>query len=65
MMLVTQEVGWIYGIGAACLGLGYLYYAVQLYKSEGILKAKPAYLYSLAYLALLFVLVMIDSSVAL
>ena len=65
MMLVTREVGWIYGIGAACLGLGYLYYAVQLYKSEGILKAKPAYLYSLAYLALLFVLVMIDSSVAL
>ena len=63
MMVVTREVGWIYGIAAACLGIGYLYYAIQLYKSEGILKAKPAYLYSLAYLALLFVFVMIDASV--
>ncbi|MAT08273.1 MAG: protoheme IX farnesyltransferase [Chloroflexi bacterium] len=64
MMLVTREVGWIYGIASACLGIGYLYYAIQLYRSEGILKAKPAYLYSLAYLALLFVFVMIDASVA-
>tara|TARA_Y100001936_G_C16019519_1_gene638589 strand:+ start:123 stop:980 length:858 start_codon:yes stop_codon:yes gene_type:complete len=65
MMLVTREVGWIYGVASAFLGIVYLYYAISLYKSEGRIKAKPAYLYSLVYLALLFVLVMIDSSVTL
>jgi len=63
MMLVTREVGLIYGIAAAVLGLGWLYYAVRLLRTEGILKAKSTYLYSLAYLALLFVFIMIDASV--
>ncbi len=63
MFVVTREVGWIYGVSAAVLGLGYLYYAVRLLISPGIERAKPAYLFSLAYLALLFTAVMIDASV--
>jgi protoheme IX farnesyltransferase len=63
MFVVTREVGWIYGVSAAVLGLGYLYYAVRLLISPGIERAKPAYLFSLAYLALLFAAVMIDASV--
>jgi protoheme IX farnesyltransferase len=63
MFVVTREVGWIYGVTAAVLGLGYIYYAVRLLISPGIERAKPAYLFSLAYLALIFAAVMIDASV--
>jgi protoheme IX farnesyltransferase len=63
MFVVTREVGWIYGISAAVLGVGYLYYAIRLMISPGIEQAKPAYLFSLAYLTLLFVAVMVDASV--
>jgi protoheme IX farnesyltransferase len=63
MFVVTREVSWIYGISAAALGLGYLYYAIRLMFSPGIYRAKSAYLYSLAYLALLFAAVMIDASI--
>ena len=63
MFVVTREVDWIYGVSAAVLGVGYLYYAIRLLLSPGIEQAKPAYLFSLAYLALLFVAVMVDASV--
>ena len=63
MFVVTREVGWIYGISALVLGLGYIYYAVRLMIAPGITQAKPAYLYSLAYLALLFAALMVDASV--
>ena len=63
MFVVTRHVGWIYVSAAGVLGLGYLYFALRLMVSPGIERAKPAYLYSLAYLALLFAAVMIDVSV--
>ena len=62
MFVVTGEVGVIYGITAAVLGLGYLGFAIRLVLSKGIDGAKGAYLYSLAYLALLFVAIMVDGS---
>lgn len=46
---------------AAALGAGFVYYAWQLWKGPGIEKAKPMYLYSLAYLALFFLVIMFDS----
>ena len=45
------------------LGLIWIFYSYRLLRSDGINGAKAAYLYSLAYLGLLFVAVMIDSSV--
>ena len=62
MFVVTGEVGWIYGLAAVILGVGYLCYAVWLLVSPGIQRAKAAYLYSLAYLALLFAALMIDAT---
>lgn len=63
MFVVTREVGLIYGISAAVLGAGYLIFAVRLLVGEGISGARGAYLYSLAYLALLFAALMVDASV--
>ena len=63
MFVVTGEVGWIYGLAAVVLGVGYLCYAVWLLMSPGIQRARAAYLYSLAYLALLFAALMVDATV--
>ena len=63
MLAATQTVGYIYLVTAFVLGLGWIYYSYRLLRSDGINGAKAAYLYSLAYLGLLFVAVMIDSSV--
>ena len=63
MFFTTQAVGWIYFGGALALGVGFIYYAWRLMKRDGIEGAKAAYLYSLAYLALLFLVIMVDSVV--
>ena len=65
MFFVLPEVGLIYLIFAAPLGLVLLWLSWRLWRSSGDRGAKPLYLYSLLYLALLFAGVMIDSSVAL
>ena len=65
MFFVLPEVGLIYLIFAAPLGLVLLWLSWRLWRSSGDWGAKPLYLYSLLYLALLFAGVMIDSSVAL
>ena len=65
MFFTTQAVGWIYFGGALALGVGFIYYAWRLMKRDGIEGAKAAYLYSLAYLALLFLVIMVDSVVGL
>ncbi len=62
MFVVTGEVGWIYGVSAGALGVGYLCFSVRLLASDGVAGARGAYLYSLAYLALLFSAIMIDAS---
>ena len=41
--------------------MGFVFYAWRLMRKDGIEGAKAAYLYSLAYLALLFLAIMVDS----
>lgn len=65
MFFTTGAVGWVYFGGSLALGIGFIYYAWRLMKRNGIEGAKSAYLYSLAYLALLFLMIMVDSLVRL
>lgn len=65
MFFTTRAVGWVYFGGSLALGIGFIYYAFRLMRRDGIEGAKAAYLYSLAYLALLFLVIMVDSLVRL
>ena len=65
MFFTTSAVGWIYLGGSLALGIGFVAYAWRLMRRDGIEGAKSAYLYSLAYLALLFLVIMVDSVVRL
>ena len=65
MFFLLPEVGLVYLIFAVPLGGALLWFAWRLWRSVGERGAKPLYLYSLLYLALLFAGVMIDASVAL
>ena len=60
---LTHAFGWVYLIGALALGAGFIYYAFRLKRRRGIEGAKAAYLFSLAYLGLLFAVMMADSFV--
>lgn len=59
----TDAVGWIYLIGALALGGGFIVRAVRLARGDGIEGAKALYLFSIAYLALLFGVAVADSLV--
>ena len=63
MFFTTRAVGNVYLVGSAALGLGFVYFAWRLMRGPDIQNAKAAYIYSLGYLALLFLVVMIDSVV--
>ena len=63
MFFTTRAVGWVYFVGALALGIGFIYSAYRLMRRPEIEGAKSTYLYSLAYLALLFMLMMVDSLV--
>ena len=65
MFFVLPEVGAVYLMFALPLGALLLLFAWRLWRTAGAQGSKPLYLYSLAYLALLFAGVMIDSSVTL
>jgi len=65
MFIATGAVGLIYLASAAVLGSGYIYHAWRLMRKPGIEGARAAYLFSLLYLGLLFLSIMIDSSVRL
>ena len=60
-LATTGAVGWIYLVGAFTLGAGFTIRAIRLARGEGIEGAKALYLFSLSYLALLFVVVAADS----
>ena len=64
MFFATGVLGWLYLAAAILLIAAFLYYAWRLMKQpETEVKAsKGVYLYSMLYLALLFVAIMIDSS---
>ena len=63
MLLYTASdtLGLAYLITAAALGVFFIAYAVQLFKKVGPRAAAPIYKYSLLYLAVLFVAIMIDA----
>ena len=64
LFVTIQAVGWLYATGAVGLGAIFLYLAWRLLRMESISAARHLYLYSLLYLTLLFVFVMVDSSVS-
>lgn len=63
MFALLPEVGVIYLASAAVLGAPFICLAWRLWREDSRGRAKATYLYSLAYLALLFVAVMVDSVV--
>ena len=63
MFFLTQTVGWFYLGASVALGLGFVYFAIRLLRRPGIEGAIGAYLYSLAYLALLFTAIAVDGSI--
>ena len=63
LFAVTQTVGWLYFGAALALGLGFVFFAIRLLLRPGIEGAVGAYVYSLAYLALLFTAIAIDGSI--
>ena len=64
LFFTVSEVGWLYLFFATGLGAIFLFMAWRLLRSGGERGAKSLYLYSLAYLALIFTVVMIDSTVS-
>ena len=64
MFFTTQAVGWVYLSAALVLGLLFIYHAARLVRRPGIEGAVGAYVYSLAYLALLFAAIAVDGSIS-
>jgi protoheme IX farnesyltransferase len=52
--------GWIYLFGALLLGMRFLYWAIILYRSEQAVMAMRTFRFSIIYLMLLFVILLID-----
>ncbi|MCZ6789753.1 MAG: heme o synthase [Chloroflexi bacterium] len=65
LFFTIETVGLIYLTGAVALGAPFLVMAWRLLRSGGMRGARPLYLYSLAYLAGIFALVMVDSTIRL
>ena len=63
MFALLPQVGWVYTAAAAALGAPFIWLSWRLWRRDERGRAKATYLYSLAYLALLFVAVMVDSVV--
>ena len=63
MFFATRAVGWIYLGASVVLGLVFVYRAIVLLRRPGIEGALGTYLYSLAYLALLFTAIAVDASI--
>lgn len=61
MFALTGAVGLVYLASSAVLGMLFIYYAWRLIRRPGIEGAKPLYLYSLLYLAVLFLAIIADS----
>ena len=61
MFALTGAVGMVYLASSVLLGALFIYYAWRLIRRPGIEGAKPLYLYSLLYLAVLFLAIIADS----
>jgi heme o synthase len=62
--VVSESLGWMYMGGSSLLCLAFMWYAFKLTKEPDRPAAARLYKYSLLFLALFFVLVMVDSVVA-
>ncbi len=58
--LLTSAQGLLYGIGASVLGFGFILYAWKLLRATEKKAAKTLFLYSIAYLFILFGLMVVD-----
>ena len=61
MFALTGAVGMVYLVSSVALGALFIYFAWRLIRRAGIEGAKPLYLYSLLYLAALFLAIIADS----
>ncbi len=57
---VVRMSGWVYLVGASLLGMRFLYWAVVLYRSEQPVIAMRTFRFSIVYLMLLFVFLLVD-----
>ena len=64
MFFTTEAVGLVYLAASLLLGLAFLAFAWRLMRVPGIRAARGVYLYSLLYLALLFVAIAVDGALA-
>ena len=60
MPFVTRMSGWLYLLGALVLGAGFLYWAVVLYRGKNPDAGMDTFKYSIVYLMLLFVVMLVD-----
>ena len=60
MPFVTRMSGWLYLLGALVLGVGYLYWAIVLLRGKRASAGMDAFKYSIVYLMLLFVIMLVD-----
>ena len=65
LFFTTGAVGWTYFAAAVALGMGFLYMAGRLDRAGSMGRARALYLYSMPYLALIFMAMMVDSVVKL
>ncbi len=62
MFALTEAVGWVYGATAAVLGGIFIWMAWRLKQAESATNARKLYLFSLLYLGLLFVAIMVGAA---
>jgi len=52
--------GWIFTVAAGALGVGFIYHCLQLLKADNDDHAKPTFLFSILYLSLIFLALLVD-----
>lgn len=52
--------GWIYTVAALGLGVGFIYHCLKLLKADDDSHAKPTFLFSILYLSLIFLSLLVD-----
>lgn len=58
--VIVDMSGLIYLVGAVLLGIGFMYWALRLYRSSDKLIAMKTFRYSIIYLLLLFIFLLVD-----
>ena len=64
MLFSTGAVGWIYLATSSVMGMVFIYYAWRVMRTPGTQPARGLFLYSMVYLASLFMAAIVDSSLA-